>query len=154
MLKTDIKKDVLIGLILWIAGSTVVGIPIVHGIIGYRGFCFGYTIAAILAVIGAKQGILISIIGIFLQNIVFIPSIILIAVSGSKLYKKIIKIKIEKYKIRNLQAFYNFIIGNNRNYNIFIYRSFSINKLVNFFCKIYIKLQKKYLHSHKFCDIT
>ena len=93
IVKTDIKKDVLIGLILWIAGSTVVGIPIVYGIIGYRGFCFGYTIAAILAVIGAKQGILISIIGIFLQNIVFIPSIILIAVSGSKLYKKIIKNK-------------------------------------------------------------
>ena len=60
IVKTDIKKDVLIGLILWIAGSTVVGIPIVYGIIGYRGFCFGYTIAAILAVIGAKQGILIS----------------------------------------------------------------------------------------------
>lgn len=93
IVKTDIKKDVLIGLILWIAGSTVVGIPVVYGIIGYRGFCFGYTIAAILAVIGAKQGIFISIIGIFLQNIVFIPSIILIAVSGSKLYKKIIKNK-------------------------------------------------------------
>ena len=46
IVKTDIKKDVLIGLILWIAGSTVVGIPVVYGIIGYRGFCFGYTIAA------------------------------------------------------------------------------------------------------------
>ena len=93
VVKTDIKKDVLIGIILWVAGSTVVGIPIVYGIIAYRGFCFGYTIASIIAVIGVKNGILISIIGIFLQNIVFIPSIILIAVSGTKLYKKIIKNK-------------------------------------------------------------
>ena len=93
VVKTDIKKDVLIGIILWIAGSTVVGIPIVYGIIGYRGFCLGYTVAAIIAVIGAKHGILIAIIGILMQNIVFIPSIILIAASGAKLYKKIIKNK-------------------------------------------------------------
>lgn len=92
-MKEDTKKDLLLGIIIWIAGSTVIGIPIVYGIIGYRGFCFGYTIASFIAVLGAKQGILISIIGVFLQNIIFIPSIILIATSGMKLYKTTIKDK-------------------------------------------------------------
>ena len=93
ILKEDIKKDLLIGIIIWIAGSTVIGIPIVYGIIGYRGFCFGYTISSFIAVLGEKQGSLISFIGIFLQNIIFIPSIILIASSGMNLYKTIIKDK-------------------------------------------------------------
>lgn len=93
ILKEDTKRDLLLGIIIWIAGSTVVGIPIVYGIIGYRGFCFGYTIGAFIAILGAKQGILISIIGVALQNLVFIPSIILIAASGMKLYKTTIKDK-------------------------------------------------------------
>lgn len=69
------------------------GIPIVYGIIGYRGFCLGYTLGSLIAVLGLNTGIKISFLGIFLQNVIFIPSIILIAVSGIKLYKTTIKDK-------------------------------------------------------------
>lgn len=92
-LKNDVRKDVVIGIILWIAGSTLIGMPIVYIIIGYRGFCFGYTIAAIMAVLGMKQGMLYCFSGLFMQNIIFIPSIIFIASSGMNLYKNIKKEK-------------------------------------------------------------
>ena len=111
ILKNDIKNDFILGIIIWIVGSTVVGIPVVYAIIGYRGFCFGYTIGAIIAVLGVQEGIIISIIGVFLQNIVFIPSIILIAASGMKLYKTVIKnkkkenIKLEICKHTIISAF-------------------------------------------------
>lgn len=92
-IKKTLKINIIIGIIIWISGTTLVGIPIVYGVIGYRGFCFGYTIASFIATLGFKNGILISITGIFLQNIIFIPSIILISSSGIKLYKSIIKEK-------------------------------------------------------------
>lgn len=91
MIKNDLKQNLTIGLLIWLAGSTVVGIPIVYGIIGYRGFCFGYTLGSLIAVLGKGIGIKIAILGVFFQNLIFIPSIILIASSGMKLYKTIIK---------------------------------------------------------------
>ena len=38
-LKTDIKNNIFLVFILWFAGTTIVGIPIVFGIIIARGFC-------------------------------------------------------------------------------------------------------------------
>ena len=100
-IKSDIKKELVFGIIIWVAGSTIVGTPIVYGIIAYKGFCFGYTIAALIAVLGAKQGIIISLAGIFIQNIIFVPSIFIIAISGMKLYRSIVKNK----KKENIKIF-------------------------------------------------
>ena len=91
MLKEDMKNNLILGIIIWIAGSTVIGIPIVYGIVGYKGFCLGYTISSFIITLGTKDGIILSFMGLLMQNVIFIPSIILIASSGIKLYKSIIK---------------------------------------------------------------
>lgn len=91
MLKEDMKNNLILGIIIWVAGSTVIGIPIVYGIVGYKGFCLGYTISSFIITLGTKDGTILSIMGLLMQNIIFIPSIILIASSGIKLYKSIIK---------------------------------------------------------------
>ena len=57
------------------------GIPIVFGIILYRGFCLGYTIASIIVAMGIGKGISFILITLLLQNIIFIPAIIAIGVS-------------------------------------------------------------------------
>ncbi len=59
----------------------------------YRGFCLGYTIASIIITMGLGKGILFVIISLVLQNIILIPAIIAIAVSGFNLYKSIVKNK-------------------------------------------------------------
>ena len=38
--------------IIWIAGSTIIGIPIIYIIIAYKGFSIGYTISAIILSLG------------------------------------------------------------------------------------------------------
>ena len=78
---------------MWFIGSTVIGIPIVLGIVLFRGFCLGYTISAIIGVLGVQKGIIFTLSTIFLQNLIFIPVILCMAVSCMKLYKSIMKDK-------------------------------------------------------------
>ncbi len=91
LLKTSILENIILSVTLWFFGTTVIGIPVVFGIIMYRGFCLGYTISTIISIMGLGKGIIFITIALFLQNIIFIPAIIAIGVSGFKLYKSIVK---------------------------------------------------------------
>ena len=91
ILKDSILENLTLGFTLWFFGTTVIGIPVVFGIILYRGFCLGYTISSIVTILGAGKGILLVLITLLIQNIIFIPSVIAISVSGFKLYKSIVK---------------------------------------------------------------
>ena len=91
LLKNSMKQNILLSVIIWFFGTTVIGIPIVFGIILYRGFCLGYTIAVCVSIMGISKGILFIIISVLLQNLIFIPAILALAVSGFKLYKSIVK---------------------------------------------------------------
>lgn len=90
-LQNDIKDNIILVFSLWFAGTTIIGIPIVFGIILFRGFCLGYTIASCVFVLGKLKGIMFILMTIFLQNIIFIPAIIMLGVSSIKLYTSIIK---------------------------------------------------------------
>ena len=80
-------------MLLWFAGTTLIGIPAVIGIILYRGFCLGYTVSACTYVMGFGKGLAFVLISLLLQNILFIPAILALGVSGIKLYKSIMKDK-------------------------------------------------------------
>ena len=90
-LQKDIRNNITLVLLLWFAGTTIIGIPIVLGIILFRGFCLGYTIASCVYVLGKMKGIIFIIITIFLQNIIFIPALMVVGVSSIKLYTSIVK---------------------------------------------------------------
>lgn len=104
LLKTSIISNIKLTIILWFAGSTVIGVPFVYGIITYRGFCIGYTSASIIGVLGMQKGIIFLITSLLLQNILFIPCLLALGVSGLKLYRSIMKdkrkenIKVEIYR--------------------------------------------------------
>lgn len=91
LLKNSMGQNILLAIVLWFFGTTVIGIPVVFGVVLYRGFCLGYTIAVCITIMGLPQGILFVLILLLLQNILFIPAILALAVSGFKLYKSIIK---------------------------------------------------------------
>ena len=93
LLKTSIGQNIILAISLWFFGTTIIGIPIVFGIVLYRGFCLGYTIAAFISIMGIQKGILFVLILLLLQNLFIIPAILALAVSGIKLYKSIIKDK-------------------------------------------------------------
>lgn len=91
LLKTSFENNFFTVLILWFMSSIVIGIPIVYGEIGYKGFCLGYTISSVVATLGTGKGILFVITSMLLHNIIFIPCLLLLAVSGINLYKSIIR---------------------------------------------------------------
>lgn len=90
-LQKDIRNNITLVLLLWFAGTTIIGLPIVLGIIIFRGFCLGYTIASCVYVLGKMKGIIFIIITVFLQNIIFIPALMVLGVSSIKLYTSIVK---------------------------------------------------------------
>ena len=55
LLKDALISNFLLALELWFVGSTVIGMPIVYGMIAYRGFCLGYTISSIIATLGMRK---------------------------------------------------------------------------------------------------
>lgn len=49
LLGSNIKDNIILAFTLWFAGTTIIGIPIVLGVVLFRGFCLGYTIAATIS---------------------------------------------------------------------------------------------------------
>lgn len=88
---TSIKQNLIFAFVLWLAGTTVIGMPIVLIIILLRGTILGFTISSITVTLGPLKGILFCLISIVLHNIFYIPAILSIGVSSIKLYKSIIK---------------------------------------------------------------
>ena len=93
LLKISIKEKLLLTIGVWFFGTTVIGIPVVFGIVLYRGFCLGYTISTCIYVLGMSKGLAFVLTSLLLQNMLFIPAVLALAVSGFKLYKSIIKNK-------------------------------------------------------------
>ena len=104
MLKSSILENVKFTLIIWFAGLTVIGIPFIYGIICYKGFCIGYTCSTIVGIFGTQKGVIFILTSLLFQNIVFIPCMMALGVSGLKLSRSIIKdrrkenIKVEIYR--------------------------------------------------------
>lgn len=93
LMKKSISDNLILIISMWFIGSTVIGIPIVLGIVVFRGFCIGYTGASIIGVLGTQKGIMFLLSTVLLQNLIFIPTILCMAVSCIKLYKSIMKDK-------------------------------------------------------------
>ena len=91
LLKTSVIQNIILAVSLGFFGTTVIGIPIVLGIVLYRGFCLGYTISVCVSILGIGKGIFFIALSLILQNLIFIPATLALAVSGFKLYKSIIK---------------------------------------------------------------
>lgn len=91
LLIESISSNVKIALMIWIAGSTIIGIPLVYGCLGYKGICIGYSISAIIATMEKLKGIIFALSSMLLQNIIAIPCILALTVSSIKMYKAIMK---------------------------------------------------------------
>ena len=81
LLKNSLIEKFKLAIGMWFIGSTVVGLPIVLGIVLYRGFCIGYTVSSVITVLGTQKGLLFFLTTILAQNIIIIPVLISLAVS-------------------------------------------------------------------------
>ena len=89
----SVKNNIFLTLILWLAGTTIIGVPIVLIIILLRGLSLGYTISIVTYTLGTFKGLEFCFISILLKNLLFIPALLTLGVSSIKLYKSIIQDK-------------------------------------------------------------
>lgn len=93
LLKNSIIQNVIFAILIWFFGTTVIGLPIVFGLVLYRGFCLGCTVSSFITILGIGKGITFIFAGLLFQSLLSIPAILGLAVSGFKLYKSIIRDK-------------------------------------------------------------
>ena len=79
------SKDIII---IWFLGCTIIGSYFVYISVAYHGFKLGYTIATFIYILGTKKGLIFSLSSLLFQNIIYIPTIFLIAESSIKMCKK------------------------------------------------------------------
>jgi len=83
--------------LLILLGLSVVGIPFILGIILFRGFVLGFTVGFLIEELGSK-GLILSILSIFPQNLIMIPCIISIGVTGLTFAITVIKNRVKNYR--------------------------------------------------------
>lgn len=90
-IKETIKENLTFVSLLWLMGSTVIGLLLVYIIVAFKGFCLSYTISAIFHVLNNGKTIAMLVSTMLLKNIIVIPCTIALAVSGMKVYKSIMQ---------------------------------------------------------------
>lgn len=55
LIQTSIMENLKIIIIIWLAGSAIIGVPLIYVITAYKGFCIGYTVSAIVFSLGAGR---------------------------------------------------------------------------------------------------
>lgn len=138
LLIKSILSNLKIAVIIWIAGSTIIGIPLVYGCLGYKGICIGYSISAIIATLESPKGIIFALSSMLLQNIIAIPCILALSVSSVKMYKAIMKernkenVKFEIYRHTIFSVFMTVGLFVSSLIEIFLSTNITSNIIINF----------------------
>lgn len=88
LLFLSIRQNICFILLVWFLGCTIIGGIFIYVTILYKGFAIGYTISAIISVLGIKNGIIFSCLSLLLQNIIFIPAFFIIAENRNKIIQR------------------------------------------------------------------
>lgn len=89
------KNNFLSILIMWILSLTVIGVPALLIVVGFRGFILGFSIGFFIEGMGLK-GLVFSLVGIIPQNIIYIPCILVAAALSLTFSISVIKKKRSK----------------------------------------------------------
>lgn len=72
-------------LVLWFLGATIVGIPLIIGLVGFKGFTIGFTISFMLDIFCDIRGMLMIISSIIPQALIILPCITILSISALRL---------------------------------------------------------------------
>ncbi|MBR6034059.1 MAG: stage II sporulation protein M [Clostridia bacterium] len=82
ILNDSIINNSITFLVLWIVGLTATLTPIIYGMVLFKGLCLGYTMSTIIGVLGVNKGLVFAISLLLPQNLILIPAILAMALSG------------------------------------------------------------------------
>jgi len=92
LIKIAVWENIRIILVLWVLGVTIIGIPFIYLIIGIKGFITGFCSGFIIKVLGLK-GIGFLILTLVPKELIIVPCLIALGVSGINFSLDIIKSK-------------------------------------------------------------
>ena len=104
-IKNYFKEDIKIVILFWIVGMSVVGTIVLVGYVGFKGYSLGYTISAILKLLGISQGNEYIFQNLFINNVIIVFIMIFMASYSIKIVKNFfvnkanLKVDIFKYTI-------------------------------------------------------
>ena len=74
LLRESLERNLLLSLVLWFLGLTVIGVPVVLGLVLWRGFVLGFTVGFLVEQ-KSWQGMLATGLGILPHNLLFLPAL-------------------------------------------------------------------------------
>ena len=89
----SILEGIKIILLFWLIGMSIIGTPILIFLLGYKGYSIGYTISAILRIMGLKSGYKMVFQILFLKNVVLVFVMICLANFSIKISENFLKKK-------------------------------------------------------------
>lgn len=113
ILKQSLLNNFQTGIIIWILGITVIGIPIILLLIAIRGFIIGFTVGIFVKQMGLK-GVLFSLVSVLPQNILIVPATIFVGVLGISFSLMLVKSRTRnnrKYNVLNQFLLYSTVIA-------------------------------------------
>ncbi len=113
ILKQSLLNNFQTGIVIWVLGVTVIGIPLILLLIGVRGFIIGFTVGIFVKQMGLK-GVLFSLVSVLPQNILIVPATIFIGVLGIGFSMMLIKSRTRnnrKYSVLNQFFLYSTVIA-------------------------------------------
>ncbi len=90
LLKISLMENAKIVLALWILGVTIIGVPFIFILVGIRGFITGFSSGFIVSALGVK-GVIFTFFTMLPKELVIIPCILALAVSGINFSLDIVK---------------------------------------------------------------
>ncbi|MDW7673043.1 MAG: stage II sporulation protein M [Bacillota bacterium] len=107
ILKQALINNLKFVLYMWLLGLTVIGVPIVVGLVFARGFILGFTVSFLVQEKGA-QGISMAILSVLPPNILLLPVILVSAVTAISFSLVLIRGNIRNSLIKLLQQFLSY----------------------------------------------
>ena len=89
--KNSIVSNVKFVSILYFLGCSIIASFCIYIAILYKGFLIGYTSMAFIITYGVKESIKYLLLVIILHNVVYLPFVFLLATSGIRMYKEIMR---------------------------------------------------------------
>lgn len=99
LLKDSAKRNLEFIALVVILGFSVWGEISGFSLIGYKGFCLGYSIASAIAILGVGKGLVFALSLIIFGEILFIPAFFCITILSIKTYRKLISRNYEDKRV-------------------------------------------------------
>ena len=99
ILKNTITRNIKLVILIVLLAFSIWGEIANSLLVGYKGFCLGYSMSAVISMIGVGKGIILILSLTLINQVLLIPTVFFIIISSNKVYTKLMKGDFEEKRI-------------------------------------------------------